>query len=223
MLLLSGSISADAQSALDGFDPQTTSTVYTIALQGDGKILLGGPFNQLLGVPRIGMARLNRDGTLDDTFNANIGNDGYIYAIALQADGKILVSGFSGDGGSIGGQQRLYMARLDPATGTADSFDPSPDQPPLAVVVQPDAKILIGGMFTTAGGQSRNFIARLDPVTGIADSFNANIGTGGSRHVDAIALQPDGKVLIGGFFARWRTATQRPGPAKCRWHFGCAV
>ena len=119
-------------------------------------------------------ARLNLDGTLDDTFNANIGNHGYIMTSALQADGKILVGGYSGDGGSIGGQQRLYMARLEPITGMADSFNPSPDQPPFAVVVQPDGKILIGGYFTTAGGQARNFIASLDPVTGAADSFNAD-------------------------------------------------
>ena len=93
------------QSALDGFDPQATSMVHSIAVQRDGKILLGGVFNQILGVPRNGIARINPDGTLDDTFNANIGNQGYIIAMAIQADGKILVSGYFSASGSIGGQQ----------------------------------------------------------------------------------------------------------------------
>ena len=192
---------AYGQSALDGFDPQATSTVGTIALQQDGKILLGGSFNQVLGVPRNGIARLNSDGTLDSAFNPNAAAQSFINVIALQSDGKILVSGYFGASGTIGGQTRGNMARLDPATGTADSFNPSPDQPPFAVVVQPDGKILIGGMFTEIGlQQTRNFIARLDPVTGVADSFNANIGSGEGPRVDAIALQPDGKVLIGGYF-----------------------
>ena len=201
LLLTCGAPLAQGQSALDGFDPQANSTVHAIAVQRDGKILLGGFFNQILGVPRNGIARINPDGTLDDTFNANIGNQGYVIAMAIQPDGKILVSGYFSASGTIGGQTRGNMARLDPATGTADSFNPSPDQPPFAVVVQPDGKILIGGMFTEIGlQQTRNFIARLDPVTGVADSFNANIGSGEGPRVDAIALQPDGKVLIGGYF-----------------------
>ena len=44
------------------------------------------------------------------------------YSIAVQADGKILVGG---DFDSIGGQTRNRIARLDPTTGLADSFDPN--------------------------------------------------------------------------------------------------
>ena len=106
------------QSALDGFDPQATSTVHAIAVQPDGKILLGGEFTQILGVPRIGIARLNRDGTVDDTFNANASTHTSIAAIAIQADGKILVGGYFGDNGSIGGQERLTMARLRSHNGS---------------------------------------------------------------------------------------------------------
>ena len=67
-LLLLGQLGfAYGQSALDGFDPQATSTVDTIALQQDGKILLGGSFTSILGAVRNGIARLNSDGTLDET------------------------------------------------------------------------------------------------------------------------------------------------------------
>ena len=65
--------------------------------------------------------------------------------IALQADGKILVGGNFVE---IGGQTRFRLARLDPATGLADSFDPTQSSFVQAIAVQADGKILLGGMFT---------------------------------------------------------------------------
>ena len=64
--------------------------------------------------------------------------------------------------------------------------------------LQADGKILVGGFFQGIGGQPRNSIARLDPMTGLADSFNPNPPTQSS--VDSIAVQADGKILVGGFF-----------------------
>jgi hypothetical protein len=60
------------------------------------------------------------DGTLDTAFNPNA--NGIVYSIAVQADGKILVCG---QFNTIGGQTRNSIARLDAATGLADSFDPN--------------------------------------------------------------------------------------------------
>src|SRR5205085_8179951 len=93
---------------------------------------------------------------------------GAVLCIALQADGKILVGGFFS---AIGGQLRNYVARLDPVTGLADSFNPAADNQVFAIAVQADGKILAGGPFNTIGGQLRNQIARLDPATGQADAF----------------------------------------------------
>ena len=75
-----------------------------------------------------------------------------ISSIAVQADGKILAGGFFT---SIGGQTRSKIARIDPVTGQADSFDPNADATVTSIVVQPDGKILAGGNFTEIGGQSR--------------------------------------------------------------------
>ena len=44
----------------------------------------------------------------------------------------------------------------------------------VAIAVQADGKILVGGNFTSIGGQARNRIARLDATTGLADSFDPN-------------------------------------------------
>ena len=84
------------QSALDGFDPNANGTVWVVVVQPDGKILLGGDFTTLSpngggAVTRTRIARLNPDGTLDTAFNPNAGT-GTVSAIAVQADGKILVA-----------------------------------------------------------------------------------------------------------------------------------
>ena len=129
------------QSALDGFDPNANGTIRVVVVQPDGKILIGGEFTT---VTRNRIARLNADCTLDTVFNPN-SNDS-VYAIALQADGKILVGGQFSGANSIGGQARDWMARLDPTTGAADSFNPNPSNPVFAIVVQADSKILVGGL-----------------------------------------------------------------------------
>ncbi len=108
MLMLSLLLTAEmrGQSALDGFDPNANGQVFVVVVQPDGKILLGGDFTTLspnggASVTRNRIARLNPDGTLDTAFNPNANH--VVYSIAVQADGKILVSGFFG---SIGGQTR---------------------------------------------------------------------------------------------------------------------
>ena len=117
----------------------------------------------------------------------------------MQADGKILAGGFFFGTNSIGGQPRNHIARLDPTTGLADSFNPNANSNVISIAVQADGKILAGGAFTGAnsiGGQTRNNIARLDATTGLADSFNPNA----DLFVHSIAVQADGKILAGGSF-----------------------
>ena len=76
LFLLVAKLQSRAQSALDGFDPNVDGisgiAVYAMAVQPDGKILIGGNFNSTVGGQvRNGIARLNPDGTLDTAFNAN--------------------------------------------------------------------------------------------------------------------------------------------------------
>ncbi len=195
---------AHAQSALDGFDPNANDTVLVVVVQPDGKILIGGDFTTLApnggaSVTRNRIARLNHDGTLDTTFNPNANN--VVRSIAMQPDGKILAGG---DFTIIGGQTRNYIARLDATTGLADSFDPNasgPFTPQInALAIQGDGKIIASGLFANIGGQTRNNIARLDAVTGLADSFDPNPSGPFIPQIIALAIQADGKILVGGFF-----------------------
>src|SRR5262249_59371666 len=72
---------------------QARNIVFCLALQPDGKILLGGSFSQINGQPLGGIARLNPDGTLDPDFYASVDSYPYVYCLALQLDGKILPTG----------------------------------------------------------------------------------------------------------------------------------
>jgi uncharacterized delta-60 repeat protein len=177
------------------------------AVQPDGKILIGGLFNTVLGVARNNIARLNTDGTLDTAFNPNA--NGSVVSIAVQPDGKILAGGYFNGPNSIGGQTRNYIARVDPTTGLADSFDPNANNVVDSIAVQSDGKILVGGQFDGAnsiGGQLRNYIARLDPTTGLADSFNPNA----NDLVFSIVVQADGKILVGGAFNGSNSIGEQP-------------
>jgi uncharacterized delta-60 repeat protein len=179
----------------DSFDPNPNSTsVRSIAIQSDGKILTSGGFSSIGGQTRNYIARLDPTTGLADSFNPNA--NGAAMSIVVQADGKILVGGFFNGPNSIGGQTRNYIARLDAATGLADSFNPNANSTVFSIAMQADGRILAGGAFATIGGQTRAYIARLDPATGLADSFNASA----SDELFSIAVQPDGKILVGGNF-----------------------
>ena len=141
--------------AVDGFDPGANQTVYTIAVQPDGKTVVGGNFTGLGGgtgtTTRNRIGRLNVDGTVDASFNP--GTNGPVHAVAVQPDGKILAGGnFTSVGGGTGmTTARSHIARFN-ADGTVDtSFNPGANVNVYALAVQPDGKILVGGNFSTLG------------------------------------------------------------------------
>jgi uncharacterized delta-60 repeat protein len=191
----------------DSFPGAIGQVVNAIAVQPDGKILVGGAFKRIGigGQPHFNLARLDATGTAG-TFPNAIG--GQVNAIALQADGSMLVGGAFFN---IGGQSRSKIARLNVTTGLPDSFNPNANGQVNAITVQPDGDILVGGDFTeftpTGGAQvTRNHIARLNLLTGLADSFDPNIDPNINPHataqVNAIAVQQDGKILVGGDFTK---------------------
>ena len=199
----------NADGTLDtSFDPRANTTVTTIAVQPDGKILVGGAFTTLspnggAAVTRYLVARLNPDGTVEASFNPNVINSNRVLTVAVQADGKILIGGafttLAPNGGAT--MTRNFIARLN-ADGTLDTaFNPNANSTVNEIVVQPDGSILVGGSFSTFapnGGQSinRNSIARLNTDGTVDVYFNPN--PNGS--VRTIAVQADGKVIIGGTF-----------------------
>ncbi len=198
----------NADGSLDAtFDPGTgaSADVSAIALQPDGKIIIGGTFTTYNGTTRNRIARLNADGSLDVTFDPGSGANNLVGAITLQSDGKIIIGGtFT----TYNGTTINRIARLN-ADGSLDAdFNPGTgaNNGVTAIVLQSDGKMIIGGNFTTYNGTGRNRVARLNADGTLDTSFN--LGTGANNPVNAIALQPDGKIVIGGAFISYNGVSQ---------------
>jgi len=207
----------NADGTLDaGFNPGTSGgavggdepAVLCLALQPDGKILVGGAFTNLAGQTRMNLARLNTNGTPDLTFNpgAIAGNQSAVYSLAIQPDGKILVGG---DFTTLAGQPRSFIGRLN-SNGTLDTtFNPGADGPVYTLELQPDGKILAGGLFVYLAGQPSAFVGRLN-TNGTFDTAFESYTDG---PVSSMVLQTDGRILLGGVFGgvndQWRDGIAR--------------
>ena len=189
-----------------------SSNVNSISIQSDGKILVSGNFVSYAGTAgRNRLIRLNSDGTLDTAFcvNATDGDrfNNVVFSIATQPDGKILVGGiFTNYAGTTG---RSYLVRLN-SDGSIDTsfctnatdgskFNASID----SIVIQSEGKVLIGGSFTNYAGTSgrgRFILLNSDGTLDTQFTSNAADGSRFSSGLRTIALQSDGKILVGGSF-----------------------
>ena len=188
------------------------SAVNTVAIQPDGKILLGGDFTTFNGVTANRIARLNADGTRDTDFttNTSAGANGTVYTIAVQPDGKILVGGqFNTLGLYYVQVNRIVRLNADGTGDTAFTTNAGTvaNSNVHTIAVQSDGKILLGGTFTTFNGVTVNRIARLNADGTRDTAFTTNTGTGANNTVKTMAVQPDGKILVGGLFTTFNGVT----------------
>jgi uncharacterized delta-60 repeat protein len=177
----------------------TDNVVGPTVVQADGKILLGGSFTVCRGVPRRHIARLNQDGTLDMTFDPGTGTDqGSVSSIAVQADGKILISGFFFH---YNGVPQEMIARLNTDGSLDTTFKPSPDVNATSTIhLQTDGKILVSGGYRD-GTVSRYKVLRLNTDGSLDTTFDS--GVGATNTMSVRALQPDGKIIIAGEFTNY--------------------
>lgn len=194
------------------------NSINCITLQPDGKILVGGGISN-----DFGLARYQRDGSLDTTFG-NGGsvstplpgpagyNVGAVTAMVLQSDGKIVVAGTSISN---------YEYNTDFAVARYNS-DGSPDTAfgvggilvtdffgeydlANAVALQSDGKIVVAGSANKDGGTGESFaLARYNDD----GSPDASFGVDGKvvndffktlKRANALAIQPDGKLIVAGY------------------------
>ncbi|MHC1768560.1 MAG: delta-60 repeat domain-containing protein [Verrucomicrobiia bacterium] len=173
-------------------DYQFYDTKVHLLLAPDGKVLIAGEFTTVGTSRRVQIARLNADGSLDDTFNPNAGPDTKIWTLALQADGKVLIGGqFS----EVTGVHHSPVGRLN-ADGTPD--------PGSCIALQNDGQVLVGGGLTMFNNHIVGNIARLNADGSIDWTFNPGLGIDDplQPEVRSLTVQPDGKVLIAGGFTR---------------------
>lgn len=192
-------------------------SVAALAVQADGKIVIGGRFESVNGSPRSNIARLNPDGTLDQEFANSViaGTNGPVAALAVRPDGSIVAGGtFTQAGG-----QNVQNVTLYKPDGTVDSAFASSGSigasgPVYAVAVQSDGKTVIGGRFAQVCGKQRVNLARINadgtlddqpfppqgqiegPVRAIVATGTASAVAGGEFNVQAQAAQSLYKLPI---------------------------
>jgi len=177
-----------------------------LAIQGDGKLIVAGIVQLPTGVD-FGLARYNPDGSLDTSFGTGgslaidfFGGDDRALAVAIQPDGKIVVAGHAT---TASGGLDFALARVN-SNGTLDTSFGSGgkitddfhgrDDRIRSILILSDGRIGVAGFATQADGSSQ----------GASALYKANgnlIGTGdddGFKFFSALALQPDGKIILGG-------------------------
>lgn len=176
--------------------------VSALHVQPDGRILVGGSFSADAAWPYDRIARLLPNGAPDTaSFTPVLMNTGgeEVLAIALQANGRILLGGKFA---RVSGLLASNLARLLP-DGTPDNgFAPVTNSPVNSIALQPDGMILAGGEFSRIAGLNHLRLARLTPA-GASDP--AWTGCGLNEKVNALAVR-DGSVLAAASFTRPHTA-----------------
>ncbi len=183
-----------------------------VVVQPDGKVIVGGGATVGAGND-FALARFNADGTLDATFGTSghvttdVGPSDAILSVALQSDGKIVAVGSAQSGPNVVAYVLRYNANgsLD-TTFSGDgmvmlsqgSYDWATD-----VAVQSDGKIVVAGKSLSGGGVNSISLARYT-TAGVLDTTFSGDGlvlasvSGNFNYGEAVALQSDGKILVGG-------------------------
>lgn len=186
----------------------TNGTVYAVQVYSTndvfngGKILIGGDFTLVDGVPRNHIARLNADGSLDTTFNPGAGPNESVRAIAIQVDGNVLIGGLFT---MVAGNPLGYFARLAPDGSVDPVFNPGvgANAAVTCIAIQEDQKIVLGGEFTQVSGVTRNRLTRLNQ-DGTVDP-TINFGMGANDFVATLVIQPNDELVIGGGFTQYNS------------------
>ena len=196
-----GSLDTDfAPSGLTGINRYAQ----TLALQVDGKLLVGGTFTGINGVSRKHLARLDSTGAIDESFNpdAALAAATSIRDLAIQPDGKIIVAGTQLFNFSNG----TFLVRLN-ADGSLDASFAHPfanafgSAGPIALL--PDGRLVVAGFLTLAAtGEDTNLVG-LNADGSLDTAFNTNLGAGPEGTVIDLLVQPDGTLLAGGIFKSW--------------------
>jgi len=200
----------NADGSLDtGFNPNVNGVVYAIACQPNGQVVIGGEFTAVQAngaaapTTRNHIARLNADGSLDATFDPN--TDRPVLSLGIQTNGQVVVGGgFSSfqPNGAASSTTRNCVARLNSDGSLDTSFDPEANGSVAAILVLPSGQIVIGGEFVTLqpnGASSTtqaDFLARLNADGTVDLNFIINP----LASVNALALQADGRLIVGGTF-----------------------
>ncbi|MEO8802473.1 MAG: hypothetical protein ABI304_02390 [Rudaea sp.] len=174
-------------------DPNLDSTVWSIAVQPDGKVLAAGSFTASGATSRNRVARFTSSGALDGSFADPQICNSQANSVALQSNGNVVVGGYFAYVGNCGPtpNYKSFLARFS-SGGVLDTTFPATavSSSVIAIVVGPDDSLYVNNGY---GGVATKLTSNGTLVTAYA-----NLDSDGATNT--LALQPDGKLLIGGTF-----------------------
>jgi uncharacterized delta-60 repeat protein len=183
---------ADVDANVDVILPETTSS----------KIIIGGRFLNFNGVPVTYLVRINSDGSLDASFNNSNGPNNFVYSLARQSLGELLVGGsFT----TFGGFSKRRFVRLTDAGAIDGAFNSGiafSNGDVRTMIVQPDDRIIIGGSFsgTSVGADNLSYPVRRIVRINSDGSYNATFKSILNSTCYASAFDSEGRIMIGGSF-----------------------
>ena len=190
-----GIVSAFAPT-LDGTNGNWNS-VYALAAQTDGKLLIGGEIREMNGVPRGNLGRLNADGSLDTAFTNGVsGPSPGVHALLMQTNGLLVGGIFT----AVNGTALTNLARFTAADTLDTGFAVSPNSRVNALLALPDGRTLMGGNFTAVNGAAHPGLAMLKADGSLDESFTMGVSGSVAGVVYALHLDHDNGVLVAGEF-----------------------
>jgi uncharacterized delta-60 repeat protein len=189
------------------FSPNINGSVDFVEVLPDQKILIAGHFTAVDGQSRLKIARLNANGSLDPTFDANwvYGstsnlNNVRVKALTVQPDGKVYISGSFASSGTNVPDKILRLnsdGSLDQSLTTIPLIEGADFVKGIRKIQPlPDGKFMACGYFSTANGNAKSFLARFNSD----GSFDSTLTTQINKGCYDVAVQPDGKYLVAGIF-----------------------
>jgi uncharacterized delta-60 repeat protein len=187
-----------------GFDNTSgfNNQVNTIAIDSNGRIYVGGVFNTYKGnfIQRFLILSSNGLYDIDDSFN--FGDT--VNTITIDSNGKIYVGGtFSAYKGIVA--SRIIRLNADGSRDTGFDNTTGFNSTVNVITIDTNGKIYIGGAFTTYKGVTENRIIRLNPDGSKDTGFDNTTGFGNT--VNAIAIDSNGKIYVGGQFTTYKGVT----------------
>lgn len=182
------------------------ASIYSLALQPDGKVLIGGNFTSVNGTARVGLARLNPDGTVDP-LNVSFGpNGGGAKGILVQDDGKIIIGGDFPSVNGVAGTKSLARLNSDGSVDTTFLSNTGGSYFRVDGLYRLNGSIFVAGVFSGDNSNSRTPFVKLKEDGSVDFTFNA--GTLVGVVLDA-AVAGDGKIYLGGEFSTFTESGNR--------------
>ncbi len=178
----------------------TSGPVYALSMLPDGELIVGGSFSNAGPVLANSVARFKPRTAGGGTWSAlGSGTNGDVNTLAVLPGGDVIAGG---EFTTAGGVPANRIARYNFSTNSWSALGSGTSGSVYALAILPGGDVMVGGGFTTAGGVPANRIARYNPSTAGGGTWSAPGSgmPGAGNYVSALAVLPEGDVIVGGVF-----------------------